>query len=80
MTAELLTAADVADRLGISEEQVQRRTRNEVWPCVRFSRKTIRYRPEHVEAIIAMHEQQPGPLATSRGIPGQTVRSRRRSA
>lgn len=78
MTAELLNAAEVAEYLGISAEQVQKRTRTEGWPCIKFSRKTIRYRPDHIEAIIAMHERQGTPL--SPGVPGQTERSRQRSA
>jgi hypothetical protein len=78
MTAELLTSEDVANLLGIAEEQVKRRTKAEGWPCVRFSRKLIRYRAEHVEQIIAMHEDTDHAVAV--GLPGQTVRSRRRSA
>lgn len=77
MTALLLSAADVAERLGISEDRVKRRTKAEGWPCVRFSAKTIRYREEHVEAIIAMHEQAAKPVA---GLAGQTQRSRRRAS
>lgn len=73
----LLDAAQLAEQLGISEEQAKRRTASENWPCVRFSRKTIRYRPEHVEQIIAMHEVEAKPTP---GLVGQTTRSRRRSS
>lgn len=77
MTADLMTAKDVADKLGISENQVKRRTAEERWPCVRFSARTIRYRVEHVEQIIAMHETAADTKAFKTG---QTARSRRRSA
>lgn len=77
MTAELLTAEQVAARLGISENAVKRRTATEKWPCVRFSAKTIRYRAEHVEQIIQLHEQKAGAATNSFG---QTERSRGRSA
>jgi hypothetical protein len=73
----LLDAEGVADALGIPLEQVKRRTKSEDWPCVRFSAKTIRYRPEHVEQIIAMHEVEPQPPAANLG---QTPRSRRRAS
>lgn len=78
-TDELLTAEQVGVRLGgLAEEMVKRRTKSEGWPCVRFSAKTIRYRPEHVEQIIAMHEDTDSAGAV--GLPGQTTRSRRRAS
>lgn len=76
MNAELMTAEQVAERLGISVNQVKRRTVAENWPSVRFSARTIRYRAEHVEQIIAMHES----IADIKGFrTGQTARSRRRA-
>lgn len=72
----LLTAADVAEVLGISENQVKRRTAADSWPCVRFSARTIRYRAEHVDQIVAMNERKMRPIAASTG---QTTRSRRRA-
>lgn len=77
MTAELLTADDVAEVLNISAELVRRRTNAEGWPCVRFSRKTIRYRPEHLEAIIGLHEVE-ADQPTRPGMPTLTARSRAR--
>lgn len=74
----LLDAKAVAELLGIKPEQVKRRTKLENWPCVRFSSKTIRYRAEHVEQIIALHEAKPD--TQTAGLAGQTARSRRRSA
>lgn len=76
MSATLLAARDVAERLGITEEQVKRRTSAEKWPCVRFSKRTIRYREEHVEQIIALHETR---LDIAAARSGQTTRSRARS-
>ena len=76
MTA-LLSAADVAERLGVSENLVKRMTAAEDWPCVRLSKRTIRYRAEHVDQIVAMHESKSRPVAASSG---QTARSRRRAS
>lgn len=73
----LLTAADVAERLGVTENLVKRQTVAEGWPCVRFSKRTIRYRAEHVDQIVAMHESKTQPVAASTG---QTARSRRRAS
>lgn len=79
--SDLLTSKDVAERLGIPEERVKRATKAEGWPCVRFGHRTIRYREEHVEAIIALYELASAkPRATKPGLPGQTHRSRQRSA
>lgn len=77
MTA-LLTAAEVAERLSITEDQVKRRTVRDSWPCVRFSGKTIRYREDQVDAIVARYTKTaPEPVSVTTG---QTARSRRRSA
>lgn len=79
MTVELLTAEQVAEQLQITVDQVKRRTTADNWPCVRLSSKTIRYRPEHVEFIIALYDQA-GKVAPVKGLAGQTAASRRRSA
>ena len=78
--SELLTAEQVAESLGISIDQVKRRTASEKWPHVRFSTKTIRYRAEHVEAIIAAHESTEKPQIESNNKFGQTARSKAKSA
>ena len=75
--ADLLDAQGVADKLGISVDQVKRRTKAEGWPCVRFSAKSIRYRQEHIEQIIAMYEATAKQAAPSSGL---TTRSRRRAS
>lgn len=74
----LLSAADLAERLGISEELAKRKTTEQDWPCVRFSARTIRYREEHVEQIVARYERAGSTLSA---VPdsGQTERSKQRS-
>lgn len=79
MMTDLLTAEQVAERLGITVDQVKRRTLADRWPCVRFSSRTIRYREEHAEQIIAMYEAVSEPAAPS-DIFGQTSRSKAKSA
>jgi hypothetical protein len=77
MTDELLTAEDLAERLHISVDLVRRRTKADKWPHVRFGGKTIRYRNEHVDAIVALYDNAGTPV---RSVGGQTAGSRRRSA
>lgn len=73
----LLTAAELGEMLRIPASQVKKRTLADQWPCVRFSGKTIRYRPEHVEAILAMYESVAKPAAAATG---QTRASRQRAS
>lgn len=74
----LLTAAQAAERLGISEDQMKRRSAKENWPSVRFSSRTIRYSEAHIEQIIAAHE---GKVALVNADDfGQTDRSKAKSA
>ena len=79
MTSELLTVADVAEKLKISEELAKRLSKADNWPRVKISSKTIRYRPQHVELIVALydHVEKAAPI---KGLAGQTAASRRRSA
>ena len=77
---ELLTAGQVADLLGITEDMVKRRTKSESWTHVRFSGKTIRYRAEHVEAIIAAHEKVADVEIEGVSKFDQTSRSKAKSA
>jgi hypothetical protein len=77
----LLTAADLAEHLGIAETQVLRRSRVDNWPHVRIGHKTIRYRPEHVEQIVALYERRSdGSEKPQEGLPGQTARSKARAS
>ncbi len=77
--SELSTASDLAEMLRISEDQVKRKTKADNWPHIRFGTKTIRYKAEHVEAILALYERADAPVAAE-PINGQTARSHRRSA
>lgn len=79
-TAELLSPADLAEALGLTEQRVMDLRRHYRWPHVRLGR-TIRFTPEQVEQIIASHsrESEASPVDLS----GRTARStsnRRRSA
>lgn len=79
MTADLLTAADLAEILKVSEELVKRRTKADKWPCVKLSSKTIRYRPEHVELIVALYDHVEK-VAPIKGLAGQTAASKARAS
>lgn len=57
MSQVLLTPAEVGEILNIGEPLVKRLCREQKWPHIRFSSKTIRFRGEHVEQIIAMQER-----------------------
>jgi excisionase family DNA binding protein len=50
MTARLLTARDLAERLGVSTETILRWTRRGELPAVRLPGGAIRYREEELEA------------------------------
>lgn len=78
MTDELLTADDLAKVLHISADQVRRKTKADQWPHVRFSGKTIRYKADHVAAIVAQYEQTHSDRKA--GLAGQTAASRRRAS
>jgi hypothetical protein len=79
-TPRLLTADEVGECLKLSGDAVRRFTRANGWPYVLIGPRKIRYTPEHVEAIIAMHTKETGQAVEVVGLTGQTARSRRRSA
>ena len=79
MTSDLLTAADLAEILKISVDQVKRRTVADKWPCVKLSSKTIRYRAEHVDLIVAKYDQAEK-VAPIKGLAGQTAASKARAS
>lgn len=82
----LLSPEQLADELGVKVEQVKTWTREHDWPCVRFSLKTVRYTPEQVQQIVAMHTEvtgEPDPVDDSKVAQlraAQTARSRRHRA
>lgn len=78
--SELLTPADLAERLRVTEHQLHELRRKHSWPCVRFSPKVIRFTPEQVEQIIERHTvAEPTPTSPPPLIPGQTARSAARN-
>lgn len=75
----LLTPADLAARLKLTEAQVLDLRRKHNWPCVQFSRKTIRFSVDQANQIVARHAAEPTqPAETVTAIEGQTAASRRR--
>ena len=79
MTGRYLTPEDVADELQMPVAQVKRLTHTKQWPCIRISKNVTRYTTEHLEQIVAMYTRDAAPTGPV-GLPGQTARSRRRSA
>lgn len=74
----LLSVEDLAERLAApSVEWVRQRVRDENWPCVRFTRKTVKFTEEQVEQIVARYTTKPEPVAPDSG---QTKASRRRAS
>lgn len=58
MTTPLTTDVELAETLGISFHTVQKHCNAGSWPHLRVAR-AFRFTPEHVKAIIAMHEVRP---------------------
>jgi excisionase family DNA binding protein len=59
VTERLLTARELAERLGVSAETVLRWTRRGEVPALRLPGGAIRYRPGAIEAWLAEHEARP---------------------
>ncbi|HYQ69102.1 hypothetical protein [Actinophytocola sp.] len=61
-----LTIEELREFLGFEKDRVIRENvRNRLWPHLRIGRK-IRFSPDHVSAILAMHEQGPGESGPAR--------------
>lgn len=75
----LLTAADLAERLSARDEaQVMEWHRRYRWPSVKIGR-VVRWTPEQADEIVRLHIVKPAkadPVVAT----GQTARSARRSA
>jgi len=71
-----LTEADLAGLLNVTEAKVTEWRRRYGWPCVKIGRQ-VRFTEADVRAIEAQHH-----VVSERdaGLPGQTLRSARRSA
>lgn len=88
LTTERELALDVLrlDAGGVSADKAIEKCaklRNEKkWPHVRFGRFDVRYTDEQVAQIVRMHSETASkPTAAAAAVlPGQTTRSRRRSA
>lgn len=83
MSTKLITADELARDLGMTVDQLHRLRRRRRWPYVQITRLDIRFTPGQVEEIVEMHSvtpaKDPTPEQTS-GLPGQTERSKQRSA
>lgn len=76
-----LTPAELGEHLGATEENVLRWRRQYGWPSLKIGNH-IRFSPEHVQQIEALHEAKADTEAAGLEvlIDGQTSRSRGRSA
>lgn len=79
MTGQLLTPADVAERLGVPVSTVMEWRKAYSWPVTRIGRR-FRWTERQFEQILTAHEVRPAehsgkPVA----VPGQTKRSASRS-
>lgn len=81
MTA-LITDGELAEQFGIPVEKLHDLRKRNRWPFVRLGRFEIRFTPEQVEQIVALHSEAPAVEVPQVKAPGQTARSagRRRSA
>lgn len=52
MITQLMDVNRVAEILGIHPQSVRRLTRDGKLPCVRISRKVVRYSMEHIETFV----------------------------
>jgi uncharacterized protein YjcR len=75
MGADLLTPADLADKLGVPVRTVMLWRKSHAWPSVTIGRRCW-FTPEQVAQIIAKHTETPQP-APSVVVSGQTTRSAR---
>lgn len=76
--SDLITPEQLAERFGISVEEVHKYRRKKVWPCVKFGRNEVRFTEEQVAQIVGM--QTHGTTVAKPKIVGQTARSAARSA
>lgn len=78
MSEALLTPADLAEQLRITERQVLDLRRAHSWPCVRLSRKSIRFTADQADEIVRRHvTEAPAVAADTSGL---TKQSRKRAS
>ena len=75
---DLTTAAELAERWGMSEEQFHEKRRRQGWPHVALGRFNIRFTDAQIEQIIAMRTKAPAKTVGTK-VDGQTDRSKSRS-
>lgn len=78
--SDLITPEQLAEKFGLTVEEVHKYRRKKVWPCVRFGRNDVRFTAEQVEQILALHTPASALPAKTPRIAGQTARSAARSA
>ncbi|MBO9523145.1 MAG: hypothetical protein J7518_16555 [Nocardioidaceae bacterium] len=79
----LTTEAELAENvLHIDPARAADLRRQKGWPHVRLGRFDVRYTDEQVRTIVEMHTRLPEATTDAKvtGLPGQTGRSKRRSA
>ncbi|QLQ10941.1 MAG: hypothetical protein HZY75_11920 [Nocardioidaceae bacterium] len=71
----LLTEAELAEQLKITEAEAAELRRKHKWPHVRLGRFNVRYTEGHLAEIVAMHTEANRETPTPGRLPGQTARS-----
>lgn len=74
----LTTDTDLADKFGITVEELHELRRRHNWPHVRFSRFVVRFTDEHIAQIVATSTVTPKRSAA--GESGLTERSAARAS
>lgn len=78
----LLTDAELAERMTLELEKFHQLRKRHGWPCVRLGRFEYRFTEAQVEQIIAMHSEGPKKKAAPAAggvVPGQTAKSAART-
>lgn len=78
--SDLITPEQLAEKFGLTVDEVHKYRRKKVWPCVKFGRNEVRFTPAQVEQILAIHTPQAAAPVKAPRIAGQTARSAARSA
>jgi uncharacterized protein YjcR len=79
MNTKLLTAADLAEMFGVTEQKVMEWQRTYAWPKTTFGR-TFRWTPEQVDEITRQHSFDGGGVIGSADGRTQRSASRRKAS
>lgn len=74
----VISEEELAEFLAISLEHAQELRRKKEWPHLRLSRRTVKYLPEHVLAIVEDLEVLPRERQPDSGLPTAASLARRR--